>query len=521
MMKKILLIQPKSPDTFWKMKGSFEITGKKNLMPPLGLATVAALTPPYYEVEIIDEDIEKIDFDTKCDMVGITGYTLHQRRMFEISAEFRKRGVLTVGGGPFCSAHPKDCADYFDVLVCGEVEHVWSKFLTDWEKNEHQNYYKGEEGIDLSVTPVPRWDLTKLEHYSGAIMQTSRGCPYDCEFCDVVSLFGRRTRHKPLKHVMAEIKTLVELGSWEIFFADDNFIGNKKFARDLLKQLIELNKTLKKPVRFITQVTLNVAQDLELLDLFKRANFFSFFIGIESPNKESLIETNKRHNLKFDMKEAIRKIQSRGIFVISAMIVGFDSDDLDIFSLQSTFIRETGLTIPVLGMLTAPKGTKLWDRLEKENRLLTGLENGDTFTATNFIPKKMEKKELEDNYLKLLKEIYSFSHFLTRFQVLIDQIDLSEVKKNSPLAKQMKISNFRLYSLGVTFRLIRHYLFNRDKEMRSFFLSTLKIALKKGFICFPLVIELLLYFKAQKEYIEQHEINFSFKHSNGINRKYS
>lgn len=505
-MKKIVLIHPKSPDTFWKMKGAFEITRKRNTIPPLGLATVAALTPPEYEVEIIDEEIEEIDFDTECDMVGITGYTLHSQRMFEISAKFRTRGILTVAGGPFCSAHPEDCADYFDVLLCGEVEHVWSKFLVDWEKDEHRNYYRGEEGIDLSVSPIPRWDLVKLEHYSGAMVQTSRGCPYDCEFCDVVSLFGRRNRHKPLERVMVEVKTLVELDRWEIFFGDDNFIGNKKFARDILKQLIELNKTLKKPVRFITQLTLNVAQDLELLDLFKRANFFSFFIGIESPNKESLIETNKQHNLKFDMKEAIRKIQSRGIFVIGAMIVGFDSDDLDIFSLQSTFIREAGLTIPFLGMLMAPKGTKLWDRLEKEGRLLPVSEKGDMFAATNFIPKKMEKKELEDNYVKLLKKIYSFIAFLTRFQALIDQIDLSEVKKNSPLAAQMKTSNFRLYSLGVTFRLIRHYLFNRDKEMRTFFLSTLKIALKKGIICFPLVIELLLYFKVQKEYVEQHHI---------------
>ncbi|MFQ5560295.1 MAG: radical SAM protein [Nitrospinota bacterium] len=508
-MKKILLIQPKSPDTFWKLNGAVEITGKKTPIPPLGLLTVAALTPPKYHVQIFDEEVEEIDFDAECDLVGITGYTLHSQRMFEISEKFRERGILTVGGGPYCSSHPKDSADHFDVLMCGEGENIWSQFLADWEKNDHQKLYKGEEGLDLSSSPLPRWDLVKLKNYSAAMVQTSRGCPYDCEFCDIVSLFGRKNRHKPLENVMREVKLLEQSGCWEIFFGDDNFIGNRKFAKALLVELIELNKTLKKPLRFITQVTLNVAQDVELLDLFKRANFFSFFIGIESPKRESLIETNKGHNLNFDMKEAVEKIQSRGIFIISAMIVGFDSDDIGIFSLHSAFIRETGLTIPFVGILMAPKGTKLWSRLEKEGRLLPEAETGDTFNTSNFAPMKMGKKELEDNYMKLLKEVYSCLHFLKRFQSLIDQIDLKKVKTDSPLAEQMKLKNFRAFSMGVTFRLIRHFLFHRDKEMRSFFISTLKIAFKKGLVCFPLVIELLVYFKAQKEYVDR--LGFNLK----------
>lgn len=514
-MKKIVFIQPKSPDTFWKLKGTLSVIKKKTTVPPLGLATVAALTPPEYEVEIIDEEIEEIDFNIDCDMVGITGYTLHQKRMLEISTKFRKRGVLTVGGGPFCSANASDCKSHFDVLVCGEVEQVWSKFLSDWKKGKHLNFYKGGEGINLSTSPVPRWDLLKMEAYAEAIVQTSRGCPFDCEFCDVVSLFGRNIRYKPLKNIMTEIHTLIKLGQFSFFFADDNFTGNKKFAKELLRSLIELNNTLNRPLRFMTQLTINVATDLELLDLFKRANFYCFFIGIESPKKESLIETNKQHNLKFDMKEAIRKIQSRGIYIIGAMIIGFDSDDLDIFSMQSAFLRETGLTIPFVGILMAPKGTKLWGRLEKEGRLLPMLDDGDSFSSSNIIPKLIGKEELEENYVKLLREIFSYTHFLKRFQSLMDQISLKEVKKNSPLSEQMKIRNFRSYYLGVTFRLIRHYLFNQDKEMRTFFLSTLKIALKKGFICFPLVIELLLYFKAQKEYVEQHDVQYLNKGNTG------
>lgn len=510
-MKKIVLIHPKAPETFWKMRGLLGITKKKAIIPPLGLATIAALTPLEYEVEIIDEEIEEIDFDIKCDIVGITGYTLHSKRMFAISSEFRKRGILTVGGGPFCSSHTSECRPYFDVLVCGEVEHVWSKFLSDWEKGEHQNYYQGEKDIDLSVTPIPRWDLVKLDKYSEAVVQTSRGCPYDCEFCDVVSLFGRRNRHKPLENVMKEIEALVKTGRFSIFFADDNFIGNKKFAKELLMSLIELNKKLKRPVRFITQLTLNVSQDLELLDLFKQANFYAFFIGIESPKEDSLIDVGKQHNLKFDMKEAIRQIQSRGIFIIGLMIVGFDSDDMDIFHLQSDFLIETGLIFCMIGMLMAPKGTKLWARLEKEGRLLPDMDDGVICSQSNIIPKLMGKKELEENYEKLLREVFSYSHCLKRFQKFIEQINLNEVKKNSPLAEQMKMRNFRFYYLGVTFRIVKYYLFNQDKEKRKFFRAMLTIGVRKGLICLPHVIEILVWFKSQKEYVDQHDITCSKK----------
>ncbi len=503
-MYKIGLIQPKSPETFWNLSGALEFTNKKAHIPPLGVATVAALTPPEFDVEIIDESIEEIPFDNKYDIVGITGYYFHAKRMFEISAEFRKRGILTVGGGPFCSGNLEEVAPFFDVVVCGEAEKVWPEFLCDWKQGNYNKYYVENERLDLSISPSPRWDLVKMKHYTIGIVQTSRGCPYDCEFCDVVSLFGRGNRYKPIKSILNEIKTLQSMGKWEIMLADDNFIGQREYSKTILKELIAINKTWKQPIRYFTQLTLDVAKDLELLDLLKQANFYMVFIGIESPSEETLIFTDKAHNIRMEMKEAIRRIQSRGIMIFGGMIVGFDTDDSNVFKLQRDFLLETGITVASLGMLEAYKGTKLWERLEKEGRLISSPIEHDYLTTAsqNFIPKSMTPEELRKGYISLLKEVYSDSHFLNRFQRLIDQIDLNAVKKESSLARYMDLraSNFEIYFN--TLRLVLYFIFNRDKTTRRLFLSALRIGFKKGLICFPLTIIVLLLYKATKEFIK-------------------
>ncbi|MEE9498587.1 MAG: radical SAM protein [Nitrospinaceae bacterium] len=502
-MIKILLIQPKTPETFWNTLSSSPLTKTKSNLAPLGLATVAALTPPDFEVEIVDEDIEEIHFDASYNIVGITGYTLHSQRMFEIASHYRKRGVLTVGGGPYCSSHPKEAEPHFDVLVCGEVEYVWKEFLEDWRQGNHKKFYQGGDRIDLSISPAPRWDLVKLEYYDGSVVQTSRGCPYNCEFCDVVSLFGRGNRYKPIENIMKEIQALVYLNQNSLFIADDNFIGNKKFVKKLLREFIEFNSRLKRPIRYVTQVTLDVAKDLELLDLFKRANFYMLFIGIESPNEESLIATNKKHNLQIDMKEAVRRIQSRGILVICGMVVGFDMDRPDVFRRQKDFLKEAGLCLPFLGMLTALKGTKLWDRLKKEGRLLPHLDEGNSFSTVNFIPKKMTREQLKENYVGLLREVFSHSHFLETFENLIDQIDIDEIRNASPLAKQGDLLSLVFYFGGTVFRLIRYYLFNKNREERKFFWSVIRMAYRKSPLCLSLALYLLFFFKGEKEFVER------------------
>ena len=504
-MKKIALIQPKSPNTFMNMSGSFDFTKKKAMIPPLGLATVAALTPSGYEVVIIDEQVEEIDFDINYDLVGITGYTLHSSRMFEISEEFRKRGILTVGGGPFCSGHSEDAKPYFDVLVCGEVENVWGEFLTDWEKNDFKNYYVGEDNLDLSATPAPRWELVDLSVYNLGIVQTSRGCPFDCEFCDVVSLFGRGNRYKPVDNILNEVKYMAERGMGEVFLADDNLIGQRRFIKDILHGLIELNKTLPVPLRFVTQLTLDVSKDLELLDLFKEANFWMFFIGIESPNADTLVLADKGHNLRLEIKESIRRIQSRGIMIYAGMIVGFDSDSPEIFEQQSQFLIDTGITVTTIAMLIAYKGTKLWTRMEQEERLLPYPDKLDmlTYAKQNFVPKNMTPEQLREGYVRLLKNIYSDSHFLKRFQSFIDQVEVDELNQGSHSSKVLAIKNIQWEVLAFAFRVVKYYLFTSSRRRRKLFISAFKIGMKKGGQTIPFIISSLYLFKTSREFVEQ------------------
>jgi radical SAM superfamily enzyme YgiQ (UPF0313 family) len=503
-MKKILLIEPKPLESFWSLKGLCEASGRTKIIPPLGLATLAAITPAYHEVQIVDESVEEIDFDTPCDLVGITGYTIDKDRMFEIAKEFQDRGILTIGGGVFCTSHPEDAEVHFDVVITGEAERVWPEFLRDLEKGDFKSLYQETEKLDLREhpSPLPRWDLVKLDRYMAATIQTSRGCPYDCEFCDVVSLFGNKTRYKSIEQVLEEMQLVVDHGAVEVFFADDNFIGNPRYAKELLKAIIEFNRKRRKPLRFITQVTLNCAESDELLDLFKRANFFSIFIGIETPKPESLVIANKQHNMRRDMKESIEKIQSRGMMIIPGMIVGFDTDDLDIFRIQEEFLKDVGLMFPLMGLLMAPKGTKLWDRMAKENRLTT-TEHGDSFLSTNLVPKLMTKVELETNYIKLLKTVYSEKHFRTAFKTYINQVDLDAIKTESAVNQMLDFRKSHFFFTMIGLRILKTYLFS-GKKRRKLLVDILKITFQKSVRCIPLGVTALAYFYALNGYMQRH-----------------
>jgi len=501
-MKKILLIQPRPPESIWTLKVSCEIAKVSALTAPLGLATLAALTPSQYDVQIVDESVESIDFDIDCDLVGITGYTVHSERMIEISKEFQKRGVLTVAGGAFCSSHPQVAQEHFDVVVKGEAERIWGQFLEDWDSGDFKSFYEEPGKIDLlnDPSPKPRWDLVKSDRYMVHAVQTTRGCPYNCEFCDVVSLFGQKSRHKTVEQVIEEVKDLAKRDVIEIFFADDNFIGNKKYAKSLLRALIELNATLKISLRFITQATLNCAEDEELMDLFKRANFFAMFVGIETPSHESLKSANKQHNMRIDMVQSVRNIQKRGILVVSGMIVGFDTDDIDIFEAQKEFIMKSGLVVPMVGMLMAPKGTRLWDRLEKENRL-EGPEVGDSFKSTNIIPKLMSKEVMVKKYLELLEVIYSDDFFRKTFKIMMEQIDVDAIRKESAVANALspRRAHFRLTMLGL--RIVRSYLFS-SKTDRKLMFDILSMSIRKSIFCIPLGMSALIFFKSNATFFK-------------------
>jgi radical SAM superfamily enzyme YgiQ (UPF0313 family) len=503
MAKKIILIQPKTPENFWTLQKFIDLMHKRGNFPPISLATVAALTPSFYEVVIIDENIEKIDFGMGCDLVGITGYTVHAQRMFEIASEFRKRGVLTVGGGVYCSSHLEQCLAHFDVVLRGEAEKIWPEFLMDWERGEFQRCYVEENLIDLKISPQPRWDLSPVDRYLSGIVQSSRGCPNDCEFCDVTVLFGRKCRYKRIDQVMQEINWFVDHGAIEIFLADDNFIGNKNYAKEILRHLITLNEKQKKPIAFFTQVTVTVAEDDELLRLFREAGFVALFIGIESPKKESLKIANKKTNLQLDLREAVRKIQAHGIMVYSGMVVGFDTDDLAIFGEQEQFLIEAGIMVPMIGMLVAAKDTKLWKRLEKEGRLVPDSEFGDQERATNFIPLLMTKTELEKNYFKLIKKVHSSDHFLSRYRSFISQIDLKLIRPDSILEKYMDIRNFRLPLFLWTLRVLKNYLFSADKTRRKLFFAVMRPTVSKSIFCLPLALNSLAYFLSLDDYVNR------------------
>jgi radical SAM superfamily enzyme YgiQ (UPF0313 family) len=505
--KKIVMIRPKGHDTFWDMADISMITKKKAIYPPLGLATVAALTPEHYDITIVDEYVKPIDFSIECDMVAMTGYTMHSQRIAEIVPKFKERGILTVGGGPYCSSHPDESQDIFDVVITGEAEEIWGKFLEDYEKGNQKRLYSAPGLPEMTSTPVPRWELVKLEKYSSALVQTSRGCPYSCEFCDVITLFGQKSRLKPIEQVKKEVLELARHGVPEIFLSDDNFIGNRKFAKEVLKTLADINKTQKKPIRFMTQVTVNIAKDPELLDLMVEANFWMIFIGLETPSIESLKETGKAQNLNLDFAEAVRSIQSRGIIMTVGMIVGFDSDDKTIFKRQFDFLTQNSITIVLINMLSAFKGTALWIRLEKEGRLLPELESGDTCLETNFIPRQMSREELQGSFAEYFKSLYSAENFYDRFAGFIDQLDMNIIKKKSAIKNAGNIFYFRWYYLASAIGIVKYYVFHKNKAFRTFFWKCFRYAVKKDKMLYTVFLEMMVYFKAQNNFVTAHFSN--------------
>ena len=477
-MKSIVLIQPKDPDSFMSRKGFSKFTKKSVLYPPLGLATIAALTPAHYKVKIIDERIEEIDFDNPCDIVGITGYRYYKDRIIEIVYKFKKRGVLTVGGGTYCTNYFQDASKHFDVVISGEAERSWPQFLSEWEKGTYRSSYIEKHLIEIKNSPIPRWDLIQWDKYTMGSIQTSRGCPYDCEYCNVVKLFGREIRVKTYRQIFQELKILSSCGVPIISVVDDNLFVNKQYAKDLLKKIIHFNRRLKRPLIFIAQTTLDLAEDEELLDLVKEANFVHLFIGIETPRRESLISCNKRHNLNIDILEAVKKIQSRGIFIVAGMIVGFDTDDITIFEEQKQFLKESGILLPMINILVASPFTNLWYRLKKEGRLLPLIEE-DSLSTVNFTPLLMSKERLESEHLKLLKTVYSIEHFKQSFLSFMKQIDARQIRRGSISARRAQLRSMNKFTLIAGYRIIRYYLFQAGKEKRRLFLFVLKHAFSK------------------------------------------
>ena len=415
---KLLLVNPKHPESFWSFRWAIEdvLPGKRAVNPPLGLATLAALTPRGWQVEIVDENIESVPLDPDADVVGVCGMGVQFARQMELLAYYRRIGRHTVAGGSFASLCPERYAGIAHSVVAGEAEYLWPRFCADFERGRAQPLYRETGSVALSDSPVPRFDLLQLAKYSTATLQFSRGCPYLCEFCDIIVMFGRKPRHKSLAQVERELDALRAAGAFNVFFVDDNMIGNRAVAKELLRSLIEYQERRGFPFSFGTEVSINLAQDRELLELFREANFGWVFIGIESADPQALKEARKSQNMREDTLTALRRIYSYGIDVLAGFIVGFDQDTVQTFETQYRFIVESGVQAAMVGLLTALPRTPLHERLEKEGRLRPLANDSDnTKPATNIVPKNMSYGELVSGYEALY-------HRLTRDRAIAERV---------------------------------------------------------------------------------------------------
>lgn len=421
-MKNILLINPKYRLEIRWIASKTEIDVKADYF-PLGLGTVAALTPDEFHVDIWDElvrgPVEESNLERKYDLVGITSHSANLGRAGAIGDFFRTQGILAAVGGPGVTSNPSRCRNHFDILFIGESELIWPQFIRDWQAGSYRSEYRQIEKPDISLSPAPKWDSIEsdVKMYAMGAVQTTRGCPVDCEFCDVIYLNGRRQRHKSIDQILQEVRALERLGVRSISFNDDNFTVAHSRAKDVLRALISLNNTFPKPLRFMTQLGIDISRDDELLELLADANIYEVLIGIESPNKESLKEAGKYNNLKGDLVAEVCKVLSYGIAVRGAMIVGFDHDDIDIFDQQYDFIQEACLPSISMHMLNAPVGTRLWRRLHAEGRVIDVFSIADNSTQrlfNNIIPKRMSRVELMQGFKNLYVRVFTWESFKAR-----------------------------------------------------------------------------------------------------------
>lgn len=438
---KALLVWPEIPVTYWGGQFSVKLLGKRAVMPPLGLLTVAALCPQHWEFQLVDLNVQALSDEQLlwADIVLMSGMAIQHKSMMEVLQRTERAGVPTVVGGPHATSSPEkfDRANY---LVLDEGEITLPRFLTDYQNGVAARVYTAQgEKPDVTLTPPPRFDLLNIKAYTHMCVQFSRGCPFACEFCDITTLYGKNPRTKLPAQILAELQLLLDLGfRGEVFLVDDNFIGNKKNVKLMLPELIRWMKEHEYPFWLYTEASINLADDDELMEMMSQAGFHSVFVGIESPSLESLRETHKYQNVHGDLLTKIHKIQQYGIEVMAGFIIGFDNDTDDIFERQIDFISEARIPMAMIGPLQAMPNTALWVRLKKEGRLQSDFL-GDTFGFCNF-ETKLPALTLARGYRRVLTTLYSPERFFQRLHELIASMKGSRNQTLGRLNLATKIS---------------------------------------------------------------------------------
>ena len=454
MNKNILMIYPEIPHTYWGFQYAVEFVGKKAALPPLGLLTVAALLPPEYEINLIDLNVSPLKREDvlAADMVFISAMIVQKDSFREVVRLANDLGKPVVAGGPY-PISLYDRIEGVDHFVLDEAELTLPVFLRDLEQGCPQKIYRDERKPDIRETPAPRFDLIDVNLYQGMALQYSRGCPYNCEFCDIIEMFGRKQRTKTPEQFVREMEVVLKTGfTGPIFVVDDNFVGNKAKVKKLLEAMIEWQAANRYPFTFNTEASIDLAADDELLDLMVRAGFNSVFVGVETPDAESLRAINKLQNLKTDVAASICKLQRRGIEVTGGFIVGFDTDTDNIFDRQIEFITNAAIPLAMVGLLMVGPNTQLYRRLKREKRWVTEPSGNNTHELHVNFETRMPEDVLIDGYKRVLREIYSPKRYFGRCLAL-----LRRLPNNRPHPRAVELGHIRALLRSLTRQTFSNY----------------------------------------------------------------
>ncbi len=480
---KVLLVYPEIPSSFWGFKDALKFVSKKASEPPLGLITVAALLPDEWEKKLVDMNVSKLEDSSIlwADYVFLSGMNIQINSFKEVIRRCNKLNVKVAAGGPLATTQYKDFlgVDYF---ILNEAENTLPPFLEDLKNGNPKSVYTSEEYPDITYSPVPKWELLDIKKYAALSLQYSRGCPYDCDFCSITMLNGRKPRTKSESQFIDELDAIYLLG-WRgpISIVDDNFIGNKKkLKNEILPAMIQWAKDKNYPFTYVTEVSMNLSDDEDLMSMMIEAGFNSIFIGIETPSADGLEECGKFQNLKRDLISSVKILQNHGFIVSGGFIVGFDSDKSSVFQEQINFIQKSGIVSAMVGLLNAPTGTKLFRRMQLENRLLDMFSGNNMDGSMNFIP-KMNYRDLISGYSNIISTIYSQHEYYIRVKKFLNNYKLPVWSKNK----------IRLTEVKAFIRLV--WLLGTLEKGKKYFWKLLAFTIFKHPQKFPLAMTMAVY----------------------------